>query len=166
MDSKTCKPGVIICMYILAVVVYSLGLLSFDIVKDKVLMCCSKVWKKIKKSLFKKSKDQVVGNGEKISQENREREAQEKATKNDNMKYLQILFYYVQDASLFKVHLPQLQPNDDSILKQIFQWSPDIIAKMYLGISNMCFPSTRPITKILFKSLFGPCVIFSFFLFT
>ena len=47
------------------------------------------------------------------------------------MKYLQILFYYVQDASLFKVHLPQLEANDDSILIQIFQWSPDIIAKMY-----------------------------------
>ena len=96
-------------MYILAVVVYSLGLLSFDIVKDKVLMCCSKVWKKIKNSLFKKSQDQAVENGEKMSQENREREAQEKLQKDDNMKYLQILFYYVQDASLFKVHLPQLQ---------------------------------------------------------
>ena len=79
-------------------------------------------------------------------------------------KYLQILFYYVQDASLFKVHLPQLKASDDSILIQIFQWSPDIIAKMYLGISNMCFPLTTAITKILFKCLFGPCVIMFLFL--
>ena len=80
------------------------------------------------------------------------------------MKYLQILFYYVQDASLFKVHLPQLEASDDSILIQIFQWSPDIIAKMYLGLSNMCFPLTTAITKILFKCLFGPCVIMFLFL--
>ena len=44
-DSKTCKPGVIINMYILAVALYSLGLLSFDIVKDKFLTCFSKVCK-------------------------------------------------------------------------------------------------------------------------
>ena len=141
-------------MYILAVVVYSLGLLSFDIVKDKVLMCCSKI----------PSQYQAVENSEKMSQENRETESPENPTKDDNMKYLQILFYYVQDASLFKVHLPQLEVSDDSILKQIFQWSPEIIAKIYLGISNMCFPSTTPITKILFKSLFGPCILLFLFL--
>ena len=163
-DNKTCKPGAIINMYILAVVVYSLGLLSFDVVKDKVLMCCSKVWKKIRNSLFKKSHEQAVENGEEMSQENMETELQETPTKDDSMKYLQILFYYVQDASLFKVHLPQLLVSDDSILIQIFQWSPDIIAKMYLGISNMCFSSTTPITKILFKCLFGPCVIIFLFL--
>ena len=56
-DSKTCKPGVIINMYILAVALYSLGLLSFDIVKDKVLTCFSKVYKKFKNKIFKNSQD-------------------------------------------------------------------------------------------------------------
>ena len=160
-DSKTCKPGLIISMYILAVALYSLALLSFDIVKDKFLTCFIKFCKKFKNKIFKKGKDPAAGNIEKISQENREKESQ---TKEDSMKYLQILFYYVQDASLFKVHLPQVKASDDSILIQIFQWSPDIIAKMYLGISNMCFPLTTAITKILFKCLFGPCVILFLFL--
>ena len=160
-DSKTCKPGVIINLYILAVALYSLGLLSFDIVKDKFLTCFSKFCKKFKNKIFKKGHHPAAENIEKISQENREKESQ---TKEDSMKYLQILFYYVQDASLFKVHLPEFEASDDSILIQIFQWSPDIIAKMYLGISNMCFPLTTAITKILFKCLFGPCVILFLFL--
>ena len=155
-DSKTCRPGVIINMYILTVVLYSLGLLSFDIVKDKILTCFSKVCNKFKNKIFKKIQDQAAENIEKISQENKENKSQDTQAKEDSMKYLQILFYYVQDASLFKVHLPQLEVSDDSILIQIFQWSPDIIAKVYLGISNMCFPLTTAITKILFKCLFGP----------
>ena len=164
-DSKTCKPGVIINMYILAVALYSLGLLSFDIVKDKFLTCFSKVCKKFKKKIIQKGQD-IAEDIEKISQENKEKESEETQAKEDSMKYLQILFYYVQDASLFKVNLPQLKASDDNILIQIFQWSPDIIAKMYLGISNMCFPLTTAITKILFKCLFGPCVIlFLFFIF-
>ena len=163
-DSKTCKPGVIISMYVLAVALYSLGLLSFDIVKDKFLTCFSKFCKKFKNKIFKKGHDPAAENIDKISEENREKESYETQAKDDSMKYLQILFYYVQDASLFKVHLPQLEASDDSILIQIFQWSPDIIAKMYLGISNMCFPLTTAITKILFKCLFGPCVILFLFL--
>ena len=163
-DSKTCKPGIIINMYILVVAVYSLGLLSLDIVKDKFLTCFSKVCKKFKNKIFKKGQDPAAENIEKTSEENKQKKSQETPTKEDSMKYLQILFYYVQDASLFKVHLPQLEASDDSILIQIFQWSPDIIAKMYLGISSMCFPLTTAITKILFKCLFGPCVILFLFL--
>ena len=151
-------------MYILAVALYSLGLLSFDIVKDKVITCFSKICKKCKNKFYKKGQNPAAENIEKISEENREIESQETQAKEDSTKYLQILFYYVQDASLFKVHLPQLEASDDSILIQIFQWSPDIIAKMYLGISNMCFPLTTAITKILFKCLFGPCVILFLFL--
>ena len=105
-DSKTCKPGVIINMYILAVALYSLGLLSFAIVKDKFLTCFSKVCKKFKNKIYKKGQNPAAENIEKISEENREKESQETQAKENSMKYLQILFYYVQDASLFKVHLP------------------------------------------------------------
>ena len=87
-DSKTCKPGVIINMYILAVALYSLGLLSFDIVKDKVFTCFSKVCKKFKNKIFKKDQDPAAENIEKISQENREKESQETQAKEDSMNIL------------------------------------------------------------------------------
>ena len=70
---------------------------------------------------------------------------------------------YKMQVSLRSIY-HNCKSDDDSILKQIFQWSPEIIAKLYLGFSNICFPLTTPITKILFKCLFGPCVILFLFL--
>ena len=154
--SASCKSGAIITMYILPVIVYSVGLMLLDIVKDKFNMCFNRIKRKLKNKVGKNRYHKPA--------ENRKNETQETHVKDDSMKYLQILFYYVQDASLFKVHLAQLGGSNDRILLKMFQWSPESIIKMYSGISNMCFPLTTAITKILFKCTFDPCVILFLFL--
>ena len=78
----------------------------------------------------------------------------------DVMKYVQILFYYVQDAVLFKVQLPNEGNQDESIVVKILHFSPEVVTTLYTQVSSLCFsPGTTAITKILFSSLFGPCVI-------
>ena len=51
--------------------------------------------------------------------------------KEDGLKYLQILFYYVQDASLFKIQLPDEVANEEGIMEKILQFSPDAITYLY-----------------------------------
>ena len=83
----------------------------------------------------------------------------------DAMKYVQILFYYVQDSALFKVQLSFEGQQDESIVVKILQFSPEVLTTLYTHVSDMCFSSgTTAVTKILFSSLFGPCVMIFIFL--
>ena len=75
-------------------------------------------------------------------------------------KYLQILFYYVQDAVLFKVKLPTDNVSKtESFIVKILQLSPDIFT-VYTNYSDICFTyGGSAVSKITMKSVFGPCVI-------
>ena len=74
-------------------------------------------------------------------------------------KYLQILFYYVQDASLFKVYLPVIGTPPESWLVHFLQFSPEMLL-IYTDITEMCFKAnTTAAMKVFLKSLFGPCVM-------
>ena len=77
------------------------------------------------------------------------------------LKYVQILFYYVQDASLFKILLPQDEQNE-SILTDILLFSPPS-SLLYANISNFCLSQSSAVTKIFIRSLFGPFVIILLF---
>ena len=80
--------------------------------------------------------------------------------KENSMKYLQILFYYVQDAALFKVKLPvDDSRKTETIIVKILQFSPDALA-VFQKYSNVCFSyGTSAVSKIVMKSVFGPCVM-------
>ena len=76
------------------------------------------------------------------------------------MKYVQILLYYVQDASLFKIELPSSDQAKETVLVKILKFSPDIVSNLYSHMENLCFGSgTTPVTKIIFTSMLGPCVM-------
>ncbi len=78
----------------------------------------------------------------------------------DVIKYVQILFYHVQDATLFKVKLPFESQEEETVIVKILQFSPEILTTLYNHMSNLCFaPGATATTKILLTSLFGPCVI-------
>ena len=80
------------------------------------------------------------------------------------MKYVQILFYYVQDASLFMVLLPQTEQQNDNILQQILLFSPPLSA-LYTKASTFCLSEeTTVVTKIFIIYLFGPFVILLLFM--
>ena len=85
----------------------------------------------------------------------------------DGMKYLHILFYYVQDAELFKIKLTTYSQKEESLLIKFFQMSPEIVSTIYTKVSEFCFTVTATaITKVWLKLMFGPCVMaFLFFFF-
>ena len=78
---------------------------------------------------------------------------------NEGMKYMQILFYYVQDASLFRVNLSNEQTDKESVLVKFIQFSPDILVAAYDRLSVLCFSSGSAYTKLLLQALFGPTAI-------
>ena len=81
-------------------------------------------------------------------------------SKESGMKYLQILFYYVQDAVLFNIKVPVDNFSKTEIfIVKILQFSPDALA-IYQNISNICFTyGASAVSKTLMKSVFGPCVM-------
>ena len=82
-----------------------------------------------------------------------------------SIKYIQILFYYVQDASLFKVHLPDKGHTEESLFVQVIQFSPDVLAFLITEMRNVCFTSSNPaLTKVLFKFIFGQSLMLLFLL--
>ena len=74
------------------------------------------------------------------------------------IKYMQILFYYVQDSSLFQINLSNNAKNENVLVK-ILHFSPDILADVYQGVNELCLSSGSALTKCFFKTLFGTCVI-------
>ena len=78
---------------------------------------------------------------------------------------MQILFYYVQDAALFKIELPGKQSEQTSTFVKILQFTPDVLTNIYDSMIETCFTlGTTAVSKILFKSIFGPCVMLFLFI--
>ena len=90
-----------------------------------------------------------------ISDDNGAKESGDTGTK-----YLQILFYYVQDAVLFKVKLPTKNfSKTESFIVKILQFSPEVLAVSEI-YSDTCFTyGGSAISKITMKSVFGRCVM-------
>ena len=101
---------------------------------------------------------------EKCSSEKEDTKTMRKGNEESSTKYLQILFYYVQDAVLFKIFLPHENEESETISVKVLKFSPTFLS-MYLSLSEQCFAAgTTAVTKVLFKSFFGPCVMLFLFL--
>ena len=75
------------------------------------------------------------------------------------MKYIQIILYYVQDATLFKIHLPDAKEHTENVLVKVLQFSPEILT-VYYKVSNLCFTkNTTAVMKVFLSSMFGPCIM-------
>ena len=89
-------------------------------------------------------------------------EDQKDSNKDDadsGMNYVQILLYYVQDATLFKIHLPNVQQQSDNFLVKLLQFSPEILT-VYYKVSDMCFTrNTTAMMKVFLSSMFGSCIV-------
>ena len=82
-----------------------------------------------------------------------------KSDADSGIKFVQIFLYYVQDATLFKIHLPDANEPGKNILVKILQFSPEILT-VYYKLSDLCFTrNTTAVTKIILSSMFGPCII-------
>ena len=76
------------------------------------------------------------------------------------MKYVQILFYYVQDASLFKIPLPSVvqEASTPNVIVQFLEFSPNIL-NIYSKASDLYFVYTTAVLKVLYQSFFGLVMI-------
>ena len=84
---------------------------------------------------------------------------EDKSDTDSGMKFMQIFLYYVQDATLFKIHLPDANGPHENILVKILQFSPEILT-VYYKVSDLCFTrNTTAVMKIFLSSMFGPCII-------
>ena len=155
-----CHTGLIMMLYIFCIVGYSLGLMLMDSIKYVGVSIIKTIYRRIKEKLPKKSNT-------KMAEKNQEESSDIKTKEDGSFKYLQILFYYVQDATLFKVHLPSKILEETSTIVKILQFSPEVLTSIYTKVNDLCFSfGTTAITKILFKSLFGLCVmLFLFFIY-
>ena len=151
-----CNSRLIIGLYILVVIGYSFGLITFKTLKDRIVKILQLLYQKIRYRLSKKTEHSSIFDQSKA----KDLEDGKKAEEIDTMKHIQILLYYVQDASLFKIKLPNSDKAKETVIVKILKFFADIVSNLYSHMENLCFASgTTPVTKIIFKSMLGPCII-------
>ena len=172
---ESCYTNGIIILYSGSVLIYGITLLIFHYLKDNILHIWKNIWTFAKNKLFCSKKCTKCKANIMIELEPSEDDDQHKTSKQDNgqhlqdtshkkgsgMKYLQILFYYVQDAVLFNVQLPRYKSGKtESFIVKILQFSPEALA-VYKDFSDVCFTYVATVvSKTVLKSFFGFCVMF------
>ena len=166
-----CPARLILMLYIGGTVAYGLGLMAMSFIKDVGPAIVNNILKVLTKRVLCRK-----GEGHQDVNEHQESKSLKKECKikdetnvsdhkddledDDFMKYVKILFYYIQDAALFKIQLPSLAQQEESTVVKILQFSPEIFVVLYSKVSDLCFTAgTTAVTKIWFSSLFGPCVM-------
>ena len=145
---ENCNIALLLFLYTLAAMIYAVSLLTAESIKNRLLDLAKKLYQHFRKACHHTKEPSTFVINE-----------QSNTKEEGSIKYLQILFYYVQDASLFatKVHDDQEKKN---MLVKFMQMSPDIIGSMYSQVSNFClYPISTAVSKVWLKLFFGPCVM-------
>ena len=159
---EKCHTWFIVLLYISCAVGYGLGLMVIDSIKAAAISSLKKIYQCIKGTVLKKGKPNQ--NLESSKNSEKSKSSEKKVKEEGSFKYLQILFYYVQDAALFKIELPGKQSEQTSTFVKILQFTPDVLTNVCDSMIETCFTlGTTAVSKILFKSIFGPCVMLFLF---
>ena len=79
----------------------------------------------------------------------------------DSTKYIQILFFYIQDAVLFKINIPGQNYQEKGTIEKILSFSPKILTLTYSKVIHTCFSYVEtPVSKILFEMFFDLYLVF------
>ena len=79
----------------------------------------------------------------------------------DSTKYIQILFFYIQDALLFKINIPGQNYQEKGTIEKFLSFSPKILTLTYSKVIHTCFSyAETPVSKILFEMFFGLYLVF------
>ena len=133
-----------------AVLVYGIVLLSFSTIKGMLMTLLKKGYAMCKEK-FKQDKVNRNNSDEQQSKE-------DTAVDANDLKYMQLLFYYVQDSKLFTIHFPETDTKSENIIMKFFEFSPDIL-KAYIQASELCFAFSNTILKVALQVLFGFLVL-------
>ena len=157
LPNEDCRSDLVIVILISAVLVYGIVLLSFSTIKDMVMKLFKKGYTMCKERF---QQDKVNRNS---SDEQQSKE--DTATEENDLKYMQLLFYYVQDSKLFTVHFPETDTKTENIVVKFLEFSPDIL-RAYIQVSELCFVFSTATMKVVLSLSFGFLVMtFLFFVY-
>ena len=157
LPNEHCRSDLVIVILISAVLVYGIVLLSFSTIKDMVMKLFKKGYT-VCKERFQQGKVNRNSSDEQQSKE-------DTATDENDLKYMQLLFYYVQDSKLFTVHFPETDTKTENIIIKFLEFSPDIL-RAYIQVSEFCFAFSTATMKVVFSLSFGFLVMtFLFFVY-
>ncbi len=187
----TCHAGLIVVTHLLCALAYAVFLCLFTTVKEQSQRFAEKCASKCRKRKRSDVEEQGIEMPGTFKQEVVAAEASDipessaehhQATEADTprniqaqhqnniqkeesgLKYLQMLFYHVQDATLFKTSLPS-DSVKENVLIRVLQFSPSILS-LYWNLSEVCFTYfDTNVAKIVLFSSFGYLVMLFLFIF-
>ena len=142
---ESCKSGFVTTLFISAALFYALFLLSFSTIKNKIIDALKKGYTMCKKRC-KCDKD-------KSKDCNKQTVTEEGKTDDSGFKYMQILFYYVQDSKLFTIYLPALDAKTENVVVKFLEFSPMLLGA-YIEATDLCLVGSSAIIKVVFELLF------------
>ena len=149
----------VVILYFSCAMTYLLVILTSSSIKKRVATMVKESFMVVQRKL-KSSSTQRKETDHKDSTEEKSEDKH-----SGGMKYVQILFYYVQDARLFKIPLPgPLQESSTpNVIVQFLEFSPQVL-NIYSKASDLCFVYTTAVLKVLYQSMFGLVIIIFLFL--
>ena len=154
LTEQNCYGNLILFLYFFCALIYTIFLLFIETLKNKAIQ----IFKRLSKCIKMKCLHADDSGLPSMTKSNKD------ASNSSGMKYIQILLFYIQDATLFKVPLPD-DSQSESFFVKVIQFSPDVLASFLTKASDTCFKAGSPaVIKIIFQSLFGPSVMAFIFL--
>ena len=163
---EQCHTWFIVLLYLSCVVGYGLGLMVINDIKRPITYLVKNIYQCINEKLLNNVKPTQTCK----SKNSEKSKSSKKEIREESFKYLQILLFYVQDAVLFKIelpekHLPTNTTQQTSTFIKILQFTPDVLTGIYDSLTETCFSlGSTAVSKVLFKSLFGPSVMLFLFI--
>ncbi len=74
-------------------------------------------------------------------------------------KYIQIILFYLQDASLMQIDLPKNTPSGSNLQESLFEMSQLTLKMFHFGKTMCVWPDIGPVGKLLLQNMTGPCVL-------
>ena len=160
LPTQNCHTTLVIILYFSCAMTYLSVILTSSSIKKRIVTIVKKLFMAIKRKLKRSS----TVNQRKESQHEDPTEKKSEDKHSGSMKYVQILFYYVQDARLFKIPLPGPLPEASipNVIVQFLEFSPQVL-NIYSKASDLCFVYTT-VLKVLYQSMFGLVIIIFLFL--
>ena len=194
LSADTCIGVIALLYYTLCVIIYIAFLASYKDLQKYAAAKIKKLYKGIKDQLclyWKKNENTNSGEHNEKPDENIEVDIKKKKTdtdvqrrreksendgshdknkvidnkSDDSTKYIQILFFYIQDALLFKINIPGQNYQKKGTIEKILSFSPKILTLTYSKVIHTCFSyAETPVSKILFEMFFGLYLVFTIWL--
>ncbi len=176
---EECHTSLILATYLFCAACYAMALIAVSSFKSVLFEKVKAVPRKLSRFLSKKrnvalpTSDYEAPPNQALSKSVQTDDCDAAAAEehSGSMKYIQILFYYLQDASLFTVLLPNSteeqdkgaetdKANGDSFVDRVVQFSPGLISHIHTTVKSVCFSfSSSPVSKVMFNSFFGLAVL-------